>query len=213
METKRHFSVMGLAVGLFSFSGFVACGMAFFNLNYALQSQRQVLSETRAELAGLKQALAAHQHELSETRRQLADANNQFVAAQMTNNTLAQRLTELQSKFHGSQETAQAPVPPVHVRAVAPDVPAPDSIEGKLRTEGKIWERINGPPMAGGYVQDILPGRLGQPRGRGSLGMVLTMAANPEGQPVATVDFGHGYVVGIAASELAAVRLVGPDAR
>jgi hypothetical protein len=213
METKQHTSIMGLGVGILSFLGFVACGVTFFNLNHTLQSQVQVLSEMRSELADLKQVLASQQHELSETRQQLADATRQIVAAQSTNQWLAQHLTEISSKIHGNDEVAKAPVPPVHVPAVAPDVPAPDSIEGKLRTEGKIWERINGPPIAGGYVQDILQGRLNQPRGRGSLGLVLSMAANPEGRPVATVDFGHGCVVGIAASELAPVRLVGLDAR
>jgi hypothetical protein len=213
METKQHTSVMGLGVGIFSFLGFVACGMAWLNLSHMLESQRQVLSETRSELADLKKTLATQQHELSETRQQLADMNSEIVAAKNTNQTLAQLVTDLQSKFPGSKEVAKAPVPPVHVPAVAPDFPAADSVEGKLRIEGKIWERINGPPIAGGYVQDILQGRAGQPRGRGSLGMVLSMAANPEGRPVATVDFGHGYVVGIDASELAPVRLVGPDAR
>jgi hypothetical protein len=213
METKQHACAIGLGAGMLAFLGFIACGTALFNLNHTLQSQRQVLSETRSQLADLKQVLASQQHELSETRQQLADAARQIVAAQSTNQWLAQHLTGIPSKIHGNEDVAKAPVPPVHIPAPAPDFPAPDSIEGKLRTEGKIWERINGPPIAGGYVQDIMQGRLNQPKGRGSLGMVLSMAANPEGKPVATVDFGHGYVVGIAASELVPVRLVGPDAR
>ncbi|HTA29037.1 MAG TPA: hypothetical protein VK731_01055, partial [Candidatus Cybelea sp.] len=65
----------------------------------------------------------------------------------------------------------------------------------------------------GGYVLDVLNGRADQPKGRGRVGVVLSMVANANGGSCALVDFGHGYIVGISTGELAPVRLVGPDLR
>jgi len=41
----------------------------------------------------------------------------------------------------------------------------------------------------------------------------VALAPHGGGKPVATVDFGHGYVVGISTSELSPVRLVAPELR
>ena len=213
MAKKEYIPVMALAVASVCLLGFLGCGLACLTLGRALNSQRHELLEARAQIMALNQALEAQRRELSETREQLAAAISQIADAQQTNRSLAQRLMEMQSKSSENKAVTEASFPPVQVPAFAPDVPAPDSIEGKLRAEGKMWERSNGQPIAGGYVLDILQGRTDQPKGRGRLGMVLSMAANPEGRPVATVDFGHGYVVGISTAELSPVRLVGTDMR
>jgi uncharacterized protein (DUF697 family) len=208
---------MGLAVAILFFMGFAGCGVACFILDQALKNQRHELNETRAQVLALKQALGVRQHDLSETREQLAAAHNQIADAQKKNQTLAMQLTEMQSKLQESKTATATTFAPIHApipfAGMAPDVPATDSVEGKLRSEGKSWERTDGPPVAGGYVQDILEGRLNQPKGRGCIGMVVSLAANPGGGAAATVDFGHGYVVGIATSELSPVRLDAPGLR
>lgn len=59
-------------------------------------------------------------------------------------------------------------------------------------------------------MQDILEGRLQQPKGRGAIGTVVSVDMGNHGVPVATVDFGRGYTVGIYLSELSVVS-VGPE--
>jgi hypothetical protein len=83
---------------------------------------------------------------------------------------------------------------------------APDSIEGQLRSQGKSWVRTEGEITVGAYVQDLLKGRLDQPKGRGTIGKVVSVSPGDNGQPSATVDFGR-YSVGIFFSELCPVRL------
>jgi hypothetical protein len=213
MEKKESTSVMGLVAATVSVLGFVACGIVCFTLDKALKTQRHDLSETRAQVVALNQALELQRHDLSKASEELAAANQQIADGQKMNQTLNRQLTEIQSKLSESKVVTRAPVQPVPFLPAAPDVPAVDSVEGKLLSEGKRWERIGGLPMAGGYVQDIMQGRLDQPKGRGRVGMVVSMAANEQGRPVATVDFGHGYIIGISASELSAVRLVASDVR
>ena len=87
---------------------------------------------------------------------------------------------------------------------------APDSVEGQLRSQGKHWVRSTGEIAVGAYVLDILEGRLGQPQGRGAIGKVISTDYN--GQPVAIVDFGRDYSVGILLSELSLVTVV-PESR
>jgi hypothetical protein len=213
MGKKECTSVFGLAVAIASFLGFVGCGVICFALSQALKMQRHDLSEARAQIAALNQALGVQRHDLSETREQLAAANHQIVGSQKESQTFSQQLTEIQAKLRESKTVNEMPSPLVPIPMMAPDIPGADSIEGKLLAEGKNWERTVGQPIAGGYVQDILVGRLNQPKGRGRIGTVVAMTADAEGRPVATVDFGHGYVVGISTSELSPVHLVAPDMR
>lgn len=84
---------------------------------------------------------------------------------------------------------------------------AADSVEGKLRAEGKHWVRTDGQIVPGVYVQDIFEGRLNQPTGRGAVGKVLVVGPNDEGAQCATVDFGRGYLAGVKFSELALVSV------
>ena len=85
---------------------------------------------------------------------------------------------------------------------------AADSVEGQLRSRGKHWVRAAGEITVGAYVQDILEGRLGQPKGRGAIGKVVSLSTGDNGQQVAMVDFGRGYSVGINLSELTLVSVV-----
>jgi hypothetical protein len=216
MEKKESPPVMGLIAAMVFVVGFVGCGIVCFTLDRALKIQRHDLGETRAQIIALNQALEVQRHDLKDAREELATVNQQVIDAQKANQTLNRQLTELQSKMSDSKPLTKGPVGPMQaipVPAAALDVPAVDSVEGKLSAEGKHWERMDGQPITGGYVQDILEGRLDQPKGRGRLGMVLSMADNGAGRPVATVDFGHGYVIGIAASELAPVRLLASELR
>lgn len=89
------------------------------------------------------------------------------------------------------------------------DNAAPDSVEGRLRSEGESWQRTPGPVKAGTYVQDILQGRLDQPDGRGAIGKVVSVDEFI-GMEHAWVDFGRGCVEHIRTSELSPVRIVEP---
>lgn len=88
---------------------------------------------------------------------------------------------------------------------------APDSVEEQLRSQGKHWVRIAGEITAGDYVQDIFEGRLGQPKGRGAIGKVVSLIVGNNGGPVAMVDFGRNYSVGINVTELSLVSVVRED--
>jgi hypothetical protein len=88
------------------------------------------------------------------------------------------------------------------------EVAAANSVEGKLRTEGKHWTRTTGGFAVGAYVEDIYEGRMNQPHGRGAIGKILSLGSDPNnGNPGATVDFGRGFVVGINLSELSLVQV------
>ena len=88
------------------------------------------------------------------------------------------------------------------------EVAAPDSVEGQLRAQGKHWFKITEEITAGAYVQDILEGRLGQPKGRGAIGKVVAVTTGDNGVRAAMVDFGRDYSVGIYLSELSLVGIV-----
>jgi hypothetical protein len=88
------------------------------------------------------------------------------------------------------------------------EVAAPDSIEGRLRSQGKRWVQTTGEITVGAYVQDTLEGRLDQPKGRGAMGKVVSISTGNNDVPGAVVDFGRGYSVGINLSELALVSVV-----
>jgi hypothetical protein len=205
MEKKEYTPAISLAVAVVSVLGLVACGIACFTLTQALRMQRQELSETRAQLLTLDQALQLQRRDLSETQEQLAHATNQIAATEQRSESLNQQLTALRSKPHESRPVIEMAPASIQVPAAAPDIPAGDSVEGKLQAEGKSWERAQ--------VLDIMEGRLNQPKGRGRIGMVVSMAADESGRPVATVNFGRGFIVGIAGGELAPVRILAPEVR
>jgi hypothetical protein len=102
------------------------------------------------------------------------------------------------------------PTPP-SARMAPTEPAAPGSIEHKLREHGKSWVRIQGQLEPGCYVEDILKGRLGQPKGRGDIGQVVFLSKNESGRPCATVDFGRGYKAGIDERELALVKIIPED--
>jgi hypothetical protein len=109
------------------------------------------------------------------------------------------------------QPEAQPPVPPA-VDSTVPwtssEAAAPESVEGQLRSQGKRWVRTQGPITVGAYVQDILEGRFGQPKGRGAIGKVTLISRGENGVEAAMVDFGGGNAAGINLSELSRVELV-----
>jgi hypothetical protein len=89
------------------------------------------------------------------------------------------------------------------------DPAAPDSIEGKLRAEGKRWVRTSGEITVGSYVLDTYEGRMNQPPGRGAIGkVVFVSAAIDPGPPGAMVDFGRGYEAGFHLTELSLVQII-----
>jgi len=213
--------MFSLAIAIISFLGLIGCGIVCFNLNRALKTERHDVSEARAQTAALNQALKIQEHDLSETRQQLAAASNKIADAQKQNQTLSQQITEIQSKLHESKAIAEThflPVQfpgaaPVAAPVAAPDIPAADSIEGKLSHEGRRWERAQGPTLPGAYVQDLLPERASRPKGGGVIGKVLFLSVNDDGRPCATVDFGRGYNAGIMLSELAPIRFTESELR
>jgi len=155
---------------------------------------------------------ATHRADLDEVRAQLTTTNKKLADLQQENQSLQQQIKEIQFQLH-ERALAERDAASIGFPSAAPDVPAADSVEGKLRSEGKTWERRAGEPEIGGYVQDILEGRLGQPQGRGSIGKVLAIGPNNDGNPCASVDFGRGYVAGIMFRELSRIRFLPPEAR
>lgn len=85
----------------------------------------------------------------------------------------------------------------------------PGSIEYSLGTNNQTWALSPAPISIGTYVEDLLTDRLGQPVGRGSIGIVTDTGFDPDPYNVmaATVDFGRGYSVGIVFPELSAVEI------
>jgi beta-lactamase regulating signal transducer with metallopeptidase domain len=100
--------------------------------------------------------------------------------------------------------------PMAQAAPVGRDVAAPDSLEGKLRSEGQRWQQIPGQVQVGGYVQDILAGRADQPQGRGVIAKVLSLGEYI-GMPHAWVDFGRGCIEHIRTSELRPIRVLPSD--
>jgi hypothetical protein len=86
----------------------------------------------------------------------------------------------------------------------------PGSIEYSLTTNNQTWVITSDPITIGTYVEDLLTDRLGQPDGRGIIGIVTDTGFDPDPYNVmaATVDFGRGYSAGIVFPELSAVQIV-----
>ena len=87
--------------------------------------------------------------------------------------------------------------------------PAPGSIEYSINTNGFTWFQTSDPITVGTYVQDLLTDRLGQPDGRGAIGIVTATGFDADyGVMAATVDFGRDYSAGIVFPELSAIQVV-----
>lgn len=96
-------------------------------------------------------------------------------------------------------------------RALAQTEPvAPGYIEYSINTNHFTWFDTSDPIKIGGYVDDLLTdNRLGQPAGRGRLGIVTEIGFDPDyNQNAALVDFGNNYSAGIVFSELSSVTVV-----
>ena len=87
------------------------------------------------------------------------------------------------------------------------EVAAPNSVEEKLRTQGKHWVRTTGTFAVGAYVEDIYEGRMNQPHGRGAIAKIVSLDSDANGVPGALVDFGRGCVEGLNLSELSLVQV------
>ena len=86
---------------------------------------------------------------------------------------------------------------------------APGSVEYSLTTNNLKWFQTSDPITIGTYVEDVLSGRLGQPDGRGNIGIVTETGFDVDyNEMAAIVDFGRNYSVGIVFSELSAVQIV-----
>jgi len=196
-----------------SFLGFTVCGLAYFDLHQALDSQRIELREAREQRLALDRALANQRHDLSEAQAAIiAVVNDKFAEAQTNYQALNQQLTELQSKLRdmaAAGETHVAPQPIFNGPAVRPampaDVAAADSFEGKLRAEGRQWKRTQGPIVVGSYVEDVFKERAGQPKGRGWIGKVTALSIDGDGIRYASVDFGRVNLGFIRQTELAPI--------
>ncbi len=92
--------------------------------------------------------------------------------------------------------------------AAVSDQAAADSAEGNLLAQGKQWVSTSGAVTVGAWVEDSLDGRHDQPDGRGAVGKVISIVPGDNQQPVAMVDFGRGYTVGLNVSEISPVNVV-----
>ena len=109
------------------------------------------------------------------------------------------RVTCLLCLLFALRSTAQAQMEPA----------APGSIEYSLNTNNFTWFQTSDPITVGTYVEDLLTDRLGQPDGRGMIGIVTATGFDVDyGVMAATVDFGRGYSAGIVFPELSAVQIV-----
>src|SRR5579862_6016734 len=85
----------------------------------------------------------------------------------------------------------------------------PGSIEYMVITNNETWVLSPDPITTGTYVEDLLTDRLGQPDGRGAIGIVTDTAFDADyNEMAATVDFGRDYSAGIVFSELSAIEIV-----
>ncbi len=117
------------------------------------------------------------------------------------------QLTEIQEELRHVGITRRFHSGPMPGSWSSADPAASDSVEGKLRAQGKHWLKTPGDITVGSYVQDTLEGRTGQPQGRGAIGKVVALGSDGNGAQGASVDFGRGYVAGIHLSELSLVTV------
>lgn len=86
----------------------------------------------------------------------------------------------------------------------------PGSVEYSLTLSNYTWVQTSDPITIGTYVDDLLSdSRLGQPVGRGAIGIVTDTGWDADYNTMAaTVDFGRDYSAGIVFPELSAIELV-----
>lgn len=86
----------------------------------------------------------------------------------------------------------------------------PGSVEYSLTASNYTWFQTSDPITNGTYVLDLLSdSRLGQPVGRGAIGIVEYTAWDADYNTMAAmVDFGNDYSAGIVFPELSAIELV-----
>jgi uncharacterized membrane-anchored protein YhcB (DUF1043 family) len=187
-------------------------------VGWSLASQRHNGSDTMAQLNALNNQLIKFQQEhLEKLQGQMESASK------MQTEALEKQMAALQSSLTNPQPAPQMttrsyqfqvhPGQTVEFHPGQAEAAAADSVEGKLCAEGKTWERAQGEPAVGDYVQDTLTGRADQPAGRGHIGKVLSVAVDDRGASSATVDFGRGCVEGIMFSELAPIHFTVPEMR
>jgi Skp family chaperone for outer membrane proteins len=184
----------------------------------ALQSQMAALQSSMASVQPLdmtaqQEALKKLQEQMDSMAKKLAEAQEEAMKNQMA--AFQSSMAKAQPPGQVTTHTYQVQVQPgqtVELHPPQAEAPAADSVEGKLRAEGKTWERVPGEPVPGEYVEDTMIGRMNQPKGRGNIGKVISIAID-NGTSCATVDFGRGCVEGIMFSELAPVHFVAPEMR
>jgi len=122
---------------------------------------------------------------------------------------LHRQLADIQSELRAPSRSGPMPM---RLSAATPVTPAaPGSVEDQLRSEGKRWERAPGQIEAGACVEDTLAGRFNQPQGRGTIGIVVDTFVDEQGNGLAKVDFGRGFVAPIFKRELCPVNVTEED--
>jgi hypothetical protein len=198
---------------------------ALKNQMAALQSQMAALQSSMVntqplDTKGQQEALKKLQEQMDAMAKKLAEAQGEVMKNQMA--ALKSQMAAFQSSLAKGQPPGQVtthayqfqvrPGQTVELHPAQTEAPAADSVEGKLRAEGKTWERAQGQPGVNDYVEDTMLGRMNQPKGRGNIGKVMSIVID-NGTSCATVDFGRGCVEGIMFSELAPIRFVAPEMR
>lgn len=86
----------------------------------------------------------------------------------------------------------------------------PGSVEFSLTASNYTWVQTSAPITIGTYVEDLLSdSRLGQPVGRGAIGIVTDTGFDADYNTMAAlVDFGRDYSAGIVFPELSAIEIV-----
>jgi hypothetical protein len=173
------------------------------------QEERVILSlQNGDKLTG---TLGTHEFRLEITTGKLAPEFAQIDRMTFTTSPPEGSSLRQADGIHGSTEGIDGSKMPYGwgvPRWTSREAAAPGSVEGQLRSRGKHWVLATGEITVGAYVQDILEDRLEQPKGRGAIGKVVSVSTGDNGKPVATVDFGRDYSVGIFFSELSPVGFV-----
>ena len=175
-----------------------------------LAIQHQTLLQVRADNQALRQQLKemarieAENERLSELA---AHASNEPVLSLSPPAEVLQlrgQVGVLRRQLQEAQQLVGARAPGNSASPARPTT-ADGSVEEQLRSQGRHWVQTTGKITVGGLVQDTFGHRPDDPKGRGTLGKVVSISTGDNDRQTAVVDFGRGYTQSFNLSELAPV--------
>ena len=221
MEKRECNIITALAVVIVILLGVLICGAAYFALYRPLKDQQAQLTAIQAklgevgtvhaQLTEMQAALRESGTGLTDIKTALRESGTELTELKTALRENGTELTDIKAELGKIRAVAGFRPGPMRGTWTSSEAAAADSVEGQLRSQGKHWFRTTGEITVGAYVQDILEGRLGQPRGRGAIGKVVSIAPGEGNETAAQVDFGRGYIAGIILPELSLIKFVPYD--